>query len=288
MSKDKKKNSFWNRWRFKYRFVILNSENFEERLSFNMSRLNVFLLTCVTVTLLIGGTALVIAFSPLREYIPGYTSTDIRRQMVTLNQLSDSLNTELINRERYLQNIKNIIEGRNIDTSQVEIVPPNSTLEDINFEKTPEDSLLREQVEAEEKFNFFGYTNVDNQSIEKLLFFLPVKGLVTESFNIEDEHYGVDVVTKENELIKSTLNGVVVMSSWTSETGHVIAIQHENNLLSVYKHNSVLLKDQGEKVEAGEAIAIIGNSGKWSSGPHLHFELWYNNKPVDPEQYILF
>jgi murein DD-endopeptidase MepM/ murein hydrolase activator NlpD len=235
-----------------------------------------------------GGTALVIAFSPLREYIPGYTSTDIRRQMVTLNQLSDSLNTELINRERYLQNIKNIIEGRNIDTSQVEVVPPNSTLEDINFEKTLEDSLLREQVEAEEKFNFFGYTNVDNQSIEKLLFFLPVKGLITESFNIEDEHYGVDVVTKENELIKSTLNGVVVMSSWTSETGHVIAIQHENNLLSVYKHNSVLLKDQGERVEAGEAIAIIGNSGKWSSGPHLHFELWYNNNPVDPEQYILF
>jgi len=235
-----------------------------------------------------GGTALVIAFSPLREYIPGYTNTDIRRQMVTLNQLSDSLNTELISRERYLQNIKNIIEGRNIDTSQVEIVPPNSTLEDINFEKTTEDSLLREQVEAEEKFNFFGYTNVDNQSIEKLLFFLPVKGLITESFNIENEHYGVDVVTKENELIKSTLNGVVVMSSWTSETGHVIAIQHENNLLSVYKHNSVLLKDQGERVEAGEAIAIIGNSGKWSSGPHLHFELWYNNNPVDPEQYILF
>jgi len=288
MSKDKKKNSFWNRWRFKYRFVILNSENFEELLSFNMSRLNVFLLTCVTVTLLMGGTALVIAFSPLREYIPGYTSTDIRRQMVTLNQLSDSLNTELIYRERYLQNIKNIIEGRNIDTAQVDIIPPNSTLEDINFEKTPEDSLLREQVEAEEKFNFFGYTNVDNQNIEKLLFFLPVKGLITESFNIEDEHYGVDVVTKENELIKSTLNGVVVMSSWTFETGHVIAIQHENNLLSVYKHNSVLLKDQGERVEAGEAIAIIGNSGKWSSGPHLHFELWHNNNPVDPEQYILF
>ena len=235
-----------------------------------------------------GGTAMVIAFSPLREYIPGYTSTDIRRQMVTLNQLSDSLNTELINRERYLQNIKNIIEGRNIDNSQVEVVPPNSTLEDISFEKTPEDSLLREQVEAEEKFNFFGYTNVDNQSIEKLLFFLPVKGLITESFNVEDKHYGVDVVTKENELIKSTLNGVVVMSSWTSETGHVIAIQHENNLLSVYKHNSVLLKDQGERVEAGEAIAIIGNSGKWSSGPHLHFELWYNNNPVDPEKYILF
>ena len=288
MSKDKKKNSFWNRWRFKYRFVILNSENFEERLSFNMSRLNVFLLGCVTITLLMGGTALVIAFSPLREYIPGYTSTDIRRQMVALNHLSDSLNSELTHRERYLQNIKNIIEGRNIDTSAMLVVPPSSYQEENTVKKIAEDSLLREQVEAEEKFNFFGYTNVSNTSIEKLLFFVPVQGLVTQSFNIEEKHYGVDVVTKENELIKSILNGVVVLSSWTSETGHVIAIQHENNLLSVYKHNSVLLKDQGERVEAGEALAIIGNSGKWSSGPHLHFELWYNNNPVDPEQYILF
>ena len=288
MSKDKKKNSFWNRWRFKYRFVILNSESFEERLSFNISRLNVFLLSCITITLLMGGTALVIAFSPLREYIPGYTSTNIRRQMVTLNQLSDSLNTELINRERYLQNIKNIIEGRDIDTNTSSNWQRISTQEDITVERTPEDSLLREHVEAEEKFNFFGTTSMDNQSVEKLLFFVPVQGLVTQSFNIEEEHYGVDVVTKENELIKSTLNGVVVFSSWTSETGHVIAIQHENNLLSVYKHNSVLLKSQGERVGAGEAVAIIGNSGKWSSGPHLHFEIWYNNNPVDPEQYILF
>ena len=288
MSKDKKKNSFWNRWRFKYRFVILNSESFEERLSFNMSRLNIFLLTCVSVTLLMVSTALVIAYSPLREYIPGYTNADITRQMVTLNQLSDSLNNELINRERYLQNIKNIIEGRVLGADQVEIVPPNSKLENVNFEKTTEDSLLRRQVEAEERFNFFGYTSVGNQNIEKLLFFLPVKGLITESFNIENKHFGVDVVTKEDELVKSTLDGVVVMSSWTSETGHVIAVQHENNLLSIYKHNSVLLKDQGERVNAGEAIAIIGNTGKWSSGPHLHFELWYNNNPVDPEQYIIF
>jgi murein DD-endopeptidase MepM/ murein hydrolase activator NlpD len=235
-----------------------------------------------------GGTALVIAFSPLREYIPGYTSTNIRRQMVTLNQLSDSLNTELINRERYLQNIKNIIEGRDIDTNTSSSWKRMSAQEEITVDRTPEDSLLREQVEAEEKFNFFGTTNMDNQSVENLLFFVPVKGLVTQSFNIEDEHYGVDIVTKENELIKSTLSGVVVFSSWTSETGNVIAVQHENNLLSIYKHNSVLLKDQGERVVAGEAIAIIGNSGKWSSGPHLHFELWYNNNPVNPEQYILF
>lgn len=288
MSKGNNKKSFWSRWRFKYRFVILNSENFEERLSFNISRLNVFLLVCISTSLLMVGTALVIAYTPLREYIPGYTSTNIRRQMVSLNLLSDSLKTELNNRDMYLQNIKNIIEGRPIDTSLTAVVQSSSAQGEVTVERTIEDSLLREHVEAEEKFNFFGSTSVDKQSIEKLLFFMPVKGLVTQSFNLDEDHYGVDVVTKENELIKSTLNGIVVFSSWTSETGNVVAIQHENNLLSIYKHNSVLLKRQGERVEAGEAIAIIGNSGKWSSGPHLHFELWYNNSPVDPEQYILF
>lgn len=235
-----------------------------------------------------GGTALVIAFSPLREYIPGYTSTNIRRQMVSLNLLSDSLNNELANRERYLQNIKNIIEGNPIDTKPADSVNNFSSQMELTVEKTIEDSLLREQVESEEKFNFLGSTTVEKQNIENLLFFKPVNGLITESFNADEEHYGVDVVSKENELIKSALNGVVVFASWTSETGHVVAVQHENNLLSVYKHNSVLLKEQGETVEAGEAIAIIGNSGKWTSGPHLHFELWYNNRAVDPELYILF
>ena len=288
MSGNKKNNSFWNRWRFKYRFVILNSENFEEKLSFNISRLNVLLLTCISITLLMGGTALVIAFSPLREYIPGYTSTNIRRQMVSLNLLSDSLNNELANRERYLQNIKNIIEGNPIDTKPADSVNNFSSQMELTVEKTIEDSLLREQVESEEKFNFLGSTTVEKQNIENLLFFKPVNGLITESFNADEKHYGVDVVSKENELIKSALNGVVVFASWTSETGHVVAVQHENNLLSIYKHNSVLLKEQGETVEAGEAIAIIGNSGKWTSGPHLHFELWYNNRAVDPELYILF
>ena len=199
MSGNKKNNSFWNRWRFKYRFVILNSENFEEKLSFNISRLNVLLLTCISITLLMGGTALVIAFSPLREYIPGYTSTNIRRQMVSLNLLSDSLNNELANRERYLQNIKNIIEGNPIDTKPADSVNNFSSQMELTVEKTIEDSLLREQVESEEKFNFLGSTTVEKQNIENLLFFKPVNGLITESFNADDEHYGIDVVSKEND-----------------------------------------------------------------------------------------
>ena len=288
MSDNKKNKSFLKKWRFKYRFVILNSESFEEYLSFNISKLNLFVLLCVAIAFLMVSTVVVIAYSPLKEYIPGYTTTEIRRQVVALNLLSDSLNNELSNQEIYLENIKNIIEGRDVDTSIETLVFSNITQDSVAFDKTPEDSMLRVQVESEEKFNFFEYNDVNSQSIEKMLFFTPVNGLITQSYNFDEKHYGVDVVTKEKELIKSVLSGIVVFASWTFETGHVIVIQHENNLLSVYKHNSVLLKEQGESIEAGEAVAIIGNSGKWSTGPHLHFELWYNNNPVDPEQYILF
>jgi murein DD-endopeptidase MepM/ murein hydrolase activator NlpD len=288
MSDGNKEQSFWKKWRFKYRFVVLNSETFEERLAFNMSRLNVFLLTCVSLTLLIGGTTLIIAFTPLREYIPGYTSTNIRRQMVNLNQLSDSLKIKLDSRERYLQNIRNIIEGVPVDTTNFYVPENISVQNDGAVERVYEDSMLRERIESEDRFNFFSSESSDNLTLEKLLFFKPVDGLVTQSFNADEKHYGVDVVSKENELIKSTLGGIVVFSSWTSETGNVIAIQHVNNFVSIYKHNSALLKQQGETVTVGESIAIIGNSGKWSSGPHLHFELWHNNQAVNPENYILF
>ncbi len=288
MLNENKKQSFWKRWRFKYRFVVLNSETFEERLAFNISRLNVFLLTCISLTLLIGSTILIIAFSPLREYIPGYTSTNIRRQMVTLNQLSDSLKIKLESRERYLQNIRNIIEGVPVDTTDFYLSEKTSIEIDSAVERVYEDSMLRERIESEDRFNFFNSEISENSSTEKLLFFKPVDGLITQSFNADEKHYGVDVVSKENELIKSTLGGIVVFSSWTSETGNVIAIQHANNFVSIYKHNSVLLKQQGETVVVGESIAVIGNSGKWSSGPHLHFELWHNNQAVNPENYIIF
>jgi murein DD-endopeptidase MepM/ murein hydrolase activator NlpD len=208
--------------------------------------------------------------------------------MVNLNQLSDSLKIKLDSRERYLQNIRNIIEGVPVDTTDFYLPEKTSVQNDGAVERVYEDSMLRERIESEDRFNFFSSENSENSSIEKLLFFKPVDGLVTQSFNADEEHYGVDVVSKENELIKSTLSGMVVFSSWTSETGNVIAIQHANNFISIYKHNSALLKQQGESVEVGESIAIIGNSGKWSSGPHLHFELWHNNQAVNPENYILF
>ena len=285
---EEEKRGFWEKWRYKYRFVVLNSDNFEERLSFKLSRLNVFVLSSFALVFLIGGTILLIALTPLREYIPGYTSTNMRRQVVGLNHLSDSLLAVIESKDRYLNNIRFIIDGKTpeeIDDINTSIT---QNIEDIVFETVSEDSVLRMRIEEEERFSLFASANNQEQGVENVLFFTPIKGIVTQSFNPKNKHLGVDVVAKENEAIKATLDGTVALSSWTSETGYVIAILHNNNLFSVYKHNSVLLKKEGAKVDAGEVIAIIGNSGEWSSGPHLHFELWHNNKPVDPEQYIVF
>lgn len=285
---EEEKRGFWEKWRYKYRFVILNSDNFEERLSFKLSRLNVFVLSSFALVFLIGGTALLISLTPLREYIPGYTSTNMRRQVVELNHLSDSLLTAIESNDRYLNNIRFIVDGKTPE--EVDDINTSTTqnIEDIVFETVSEDSVLRKQIEEEERFSLFASANNKEQSVENVLFFTPIKGVVTQSFNPKTQHLGVDIVAKENEAIKAALDGTVALSSWTSETGYVIAILHDNNLFSVYKHNSVLLKKEGAKVSAGEAIAIIGNSGELSTGPHLHFELWHNNKPINPEQYIVF
>jgi murein DD-endopeptidase MepM/ murein hydrolase activator NlpD len=285
---NKEKRKFWQKWITKYRFVILNSENFEERLSFKVSRIAVFIFVVLSIAVLVGGTSALIAFTPVREYIPGYTSSDIRKKVVALNEVSDSLIIELEQNRRYLANIKNIVSGNPVDQELSDSISNPDFKQEIVFEKNIEDSLLRVQIETEEKFNLFSNTNQKNNQIYNVLFFKPIEGIVTETFDAEKNHFGVDIVSKENELIKSTLDGVVMFANWTAETGNVIAVLHENNLISIYKHNSVLLKKDGDKVGAGDPIAIIGNSGKWSSGPHLHFELWYKGKAINPEQYILF
>ena len=285
---EEKKRGFWERWRYKYRFVVLNSDNFEERLSFRLSRLNLFVLSSFALVFLIGGTALLISLTPLREYIPGYTSTNMRRQVVELNHLSDSLLAIMRGNDQYLSNIRFIIDGKTPKGVNDTTRTSSQIFDDVVFETITEDSVLRKQIEEEERFSLFASANNKMEGVEDILFFTPIKGVITQSFNAKNQHLGVDIVSKENEAVKATLDGVVALSSWTSETGYVIALLHDNNLFSVYKHNSVLLKEQGDKVVVGEAIAIIGNSGDLSTGPHLHFELWHNNKPIDPEHYIVF
>ncbi len=284
----KEKRNFWKKWKAKYRLVILNSENFEERLTFKASRISVFIFVLSSIIILIGGTSAVISFTPIREYIPGYTSSDIRKKVLELNQMSDSLILDLEQNQKYLANIKNIVVGLPVQKALLDSISDNDIRQDIVFEKNLEDSLLRVQIETEEKFNIFSNNKKEVNEIYEVLFFKPIEGIVIEKFDKEQSHYGIDVVSKENELIKSTLDGVVIFANWTAETGNVVAVMHKNNLVSIYKHNSVLLKKEGDNVGAGDPIAIIGNSGKWSSGPHLHFELWYKGEAINPEQYILF
>lgn len=273
--------------RNKYRLVILNDDTFEEKISFKLSRLNVFILFGLGALVLIAGTTLLIAFTPLREYIPGYASTRLRRQAFELSGKTDSIENQLAYTERYLQNLRNIISGKPaeswLDSSRAN--PVDISRVDLGIAE--EDSLLRVQIEREERYNLGGQ-EPRYQGLSNVAFFTPVKGVVSNPYDSKNNHLAVDVVAKENEPIKSCLDGMVVFAQWTTQTGHVLIVQHSNDLLSVYKHNSALLKEQGDFVRAGEVIAIIGNSGELTTGPHLHFELWHRGNPVNPQNYIAF
>jgi murein DD-endopeptidase MepM/ murein hydrolase activator NlpD len=158
----------------------------------------------------------------------------------------------------------------------------------VNTRPSQNDLQFRKDVENEPASLKFAGATMRKNVLANYLFFSPVKGMVTSSFNSVDEHYGVDVAAKKDEFIKSTLDGTIVFAGFTSGDGYVVEVQHENNLMSIYKHNSQILKKAGDKVKSGEPIAVIGNTGESSKGPHLHFELWHNGLPINPEEFIIF
>lgn len=285
--KDQDRSSFLKKLRNKYRLVILNDDTFEEKLSLKLSRLNVFLISGFAAIVLIGSTILLIAFTPLREYIPGYSSTALRRTAFDLALKSDSLQNQLTFNKRYLINLRYIIEGGNpVDFSDTAF-SDSLVQAELNRSISKNDSLLREFVEEEERFNLKAVKKEGKEN-QIMSFFTPLKGLITNHFDAKEQHLGIDIVADENEVINSVQDGIVVLANYTPETGYVLVLQHPNNFISVYKHNSALLKEQGALVKAGEPIAIIGNSGELSTGPHLHFELWYKSFPVNPADYISF
>jgi murein DD-endopeptidase MepM/ murein hydrolase activator NlpD len=238
---------------------------------------------------IIAGTASLIAFTNLREFIPGYPDVYMRRNILMSAIRLDSLDRELELRDKYFANLNFIISGR----PPVERTYSPDTLNGyggIAFSTTPEDSLLRASVEKDEKFNLtLGPSRETVTNLAGLHFFPPVKGVISGKFDIRLRHYGTDIATKPKELVSSALDGTVIFTGWTMETGYVIELQHQNNIVSVYKHNSSLLKQTGDLVRAGEAISVVGDSGElYTSGPHLHLEIWYKGSPLDPEKHILF
>jgi murein DD-endopeptidase MepM/ murein hydrolase activator NlpD len=288
MSQEKeKKRKFIDRIRHRYRLVVMNDDTFEENFSLRLTPLGLFiLLASVTIVMTMLVTS-IIAFTPIREYIPGYADVGMRRDLIRLKTNADSLEQALIEQNAFIENVGNVLKG-NIKTDSSQNRPDKSKdYSKLDLNPSPKEEMLKKTIESQDKYSL-AYGTENKNGISNFFFFTPMKGIVTEQFQSKEQHYGVDVVGPENESIKVTLDGTVVLATWSSETGYTITVQHSNNLISVYKHNSVLLKKVGDYVKAGEAIAIIGNSGEQSTGPHLHFELWYNGKAINPQDYMVF
>jgi murein DD-endopeptidase MepM/ murein hydrolase activator NlpD len=288
MNKQRRKLS--QRLKDKYRLIIYNDNTFEEMGFVRLKGFNLLWIIGAIGFILVFLTFILVAYTSVRELIPGYPDSKLKREIVMNALKLDSLQHELDMRDKYFININNILAGR--DPLDYSAPKKDSTkVKNIKFRKSMKDSLLRKQVEEEEQFNLLLDNKPRQNSVQKLSqihFFTPLRGVVTNGFNSETAHYGIDIVAGPNEVIKAVLDGTVIMASWTIETGYVIQIQHENNLVSIYKHNAEILKRIGNHVVAGEPIAIVGNSGELTTGPHLHFELWNNGQPVNPQDYIVF
>ncbi len=271
----------------KYRLVILNEDTFEERISFKLSRLNVFVVSTLFAIFLIAMTTLLIAFTPLREYIPGYSSTRLKKRAIDNSEKIDSLEISLQENLVYLENIRKALVG------EVQFADVNRDslsdqfrleLSNVNLTPNKEDSLLRAQVAVEDKYNILESAKTKGNFV----LFPPVIGTLSQGYNPKLKHFAVDIIAPKDSPVKAAGDGTVIFAEWTSQTGYVIILEHAFGLISVYKHNGSLTKIQGDLVKSGEVIATVGNTGELTTGPHLHFELWSEGYPVNPLDYIDF
>ena len=280
-----------NRLRNKFRFSIFNDTSHEQVFAFRSSGLMMLISVVIAIFILIGSVTLLISLTPLREFIPGYPNAQTRHAIVQNALKADSLEQSMKLWDFLLNNIQRIVVGMEpLDHQEItasnKLIDTSSTL----FAKdstTNSDSLLRQEVLKQEQLILKAQERKINQ-IEGLHFFSPVKGIVSNGFNIAINHPFIDIAAPANSAVSAVLDGTVILSTWTEETGYTIQIQHSNNLISIYKHNSKLLKKSGEKVKAGTVIALVGDTGSLSSGNHLHFELWHKGVPIDPQLYINF
>ena len=270
----------------RYRIVIIADNSLEERMSIRFSILKFFALILGVLAIVVFVTLFIVTNSSLSQYIPGRSKDDVLQSLISLNLQADSLQASLNQRDAYLNNIESVLSGNDsflISNNNLS-AEAAIALEKISFEASREDSILRFVVENEER----GSLNYVKKDDDNFVFFPPVIGYISDTFNFQKKHFAVDLVAKKNSKVSSVLAGTVIVSDWSSEVGYFIGIQHKDNYISFYKHNSSLLKKVGDYVSAGEHIAVIGNSGEFSTGPHLHFELWHNGSPVNPLDYIKF
>ncbi len=298
---NREERSLLERLRHNYRLVVMNNETFEEVGSYNLSLLNVYVMVSmivVVVALLVGS---VIVFTPVRQYIPGYGDLTSQQELQRMNRELETLEAEVEASRAYNDNIRKILVGETIETEADVKDATDAASADVDtvtfVDPIEEDEALRKEIENQELESALALraqtSSTDNFGgaqvpLEQLYFTPPLTGIIGAAFNLQKKHYGVDIIAPSNTSVKSVLGGYVFLSDWTLETGNTIGIQHAHNLVSFYKHNSALLKKVGSYVKAGEAVAIIGNTGELTDGPHLHFELWHNGKAIDPAELIIF
>ena len=283
----KKKGKFKQKLINKYRLVILNEDTFEEKISFKLTRLNVFIFGGLFSILLIVSTIFLIAFTNLREYIPGYSSTKLKREATELIYKTDSLEQVLEVNNLYIQKVRELLTGK-ISDHQFD---KDSILESIKYDKdtinldpSNLDMQFRLDIESADRYSIFNEATKDAE----LVFFAPVTGTISDVYNPKTKHFAIDIAVEMGTPVKSVADGTVIFAEWTAETGHVIIIEHSGGFISIYKHNTALHKEQGDLVKSGEVVASAGNTGELSTGPHLHFELWNEGYPVNPSNYIDF
>ena len=284
--KDKKKGRFTQKLTDKYRLVVLNDATFEERFSLKLSRLNVFVLGGVFSILLIVITSVIIAFTAIKEYIPGYASSKLKADAIKLTFDADSLKQKLAILENYTKALKPILTGtissEEIDSLQVKA--RQITIDESELDASKEDSLFREKIDRETRFAILNTA----KSNVKIVFFAPLKGTISQDFEATSKHFAIDIVAETGSPVKAVADGTVIFSGWSAETGYVLLLKHDNDYISVYKHNGNLLKQQGDFVKSGEVIASVGSTGELSTGPHLHFELWKGGYAMNPTNFIDF
>ena len=289
LQKQKRKNikTFWHRIRFKYKLSFFNENTLEEVWSFRLSQLSAFAVLALFAFLLIAVTSFIIIKTPIRNYLPGYLDVEVREEIVENALRADSLERMIRIHALYLDNVTGILSG----TISLDSIQEIDSLARINFEyeipRGQKEAEFVKEFEEEEKYNLAVF-NPNPLPTDGVFFYKPVNGIISSHYDAKIRHYGVDLVASPKESVLATLDGTVIYAGFDPNYGNIIQVQHKNGFLSIYKHNEMLLKEVGDQVIAGEAIALVGNTGKLSTGPHLHFELWYKGSPVNPEEYIVF
>lgn len=282
--KDQKSKGFLKKLTYHYRILIINDDTYEEKLSFKLNRLNVFVVTGLFAFFLIILTTVLIAFTPIKTYIPGYTAPGLRKEAVRLHLKTDSLEKALLMNTYFLNQLKKVLNN------EITMEEFNKTYnakkfnpDTLKLAPNKVDSLLRKEVAEREQFKVNRQKNTLTYN-----FMPPVKGIVVNAFNPDKHHYAVDIALKKGVPVKSIAKGRVIFADWSPDTGNTIIVKHPNDVISIYKHNQKLLRRTGDIVQQGEVIALSGNTGEKTTGPHLHFELWIKDIPVDPVDFINF